>query len=696
MRLTLRTLLAYLDDTLEPSQAKLIGQKVADSDAAQELIARIKQVTRRRRLTTPPNSGPGAKLDPNSIAEYLDNALSSEQLAEVEETCLASDVHLAEVAACHQILTLVLGEPALVPPTARQRMYGLIKGRESIVNRKAPASPVGQGAVEGSELGGDDADEGLLLGWSMSRSGSGLRWLIPLAAACLLLGAALAIGIAMVSSWPPANANKTVTPDDNRVAAAHPAETPPPESPPPAERQTQPEEKGKPVVPPVTKTQPEPKKDAEANARTEPAKKNDTPPEAAPPPAKPAPAQVLPPRTDRREIGKALLVAATPPVLLQRPAEGGAWQRLKPQSRLFSTDSLVSLPGYYSELRTDRDVGLVLWGNLPEFSRLPVLESSVVLYANPQFDLDFKLDRGRVVLANQKPSGPVRIRVRFYGETWDITLPDQKSEVALDLIGECQPYSKETGGGEPDHLVRLYALKGQPSLKFRYEEYLMESPSTFDWDNTLGPAPSPRQIPRPPDWYAKKQPQTREVQNTDAALRALANRLVAKDSIDVVLGESLRDGDTAGRLLAIHCLGALNEWSKLLDALADDRHVQVRVVAILEIRHLLGLDAKNDELLSQALRNKGYSPAHAQLVIQLLHGLSEQQWALPATRTTLVEYLMHDRLPVRQMTHILLATHIPEGGKIPYDPAGDFTQRERGYEDWKRLVSGGKPKEPRG
>src|SRR4051794_14473475 len=57
VRLTLRTLLAYLDDTLEPAEIKRIGQKVAESDAAQELIARIKQVTRRRRLTTPPDGG---------------------------------------------------------------------------------------------------------------------------------------------------------------------------------------------------------------------------------------------------------------------------------------------------------------------------------------------------------------------------------------------------------------------------------------------------------------------------------------------------------------------------------------------------------------------------------------------------------------------------------------------------------------
>jgi hypothetical protein len=37
MRLTLLTLLAYLDDTLDASEIKEIGQKVAESDAAQEL-----------------------------------------------------------------------------------------------------------------------------------------------------------------------------------------------------------------------------------------------------------------------------------------------------------------------------------------------------------------------------------------------------------------------------------------------------------------------------------------------------------------------------------------------------------------------------------------------------------------------------------------------------------------------------------
>src|SRR5207302_2843162 len=140
MRLTLRTLLAYLDDTLEPGEIKTIGQKVAESDAAQELIARIKQVTRRRRLTTPTDTGPGERFDANRVAAYLDNELSGEEIAELEKICLESDVHLAEIAATHQILTLVLGEPALVPPTAKRRMYALQHGRPAKPSAKQPAA----------------------------------------------------------------------------------------------------------------------------------------------------------------------------------------------------------------------------------------------------------------------------------------------------------------------------------------------------------------------------------------------------------------------------------------------------------------------------------------------------------------------------------------------------------------------------
>ncbi len=133
MRLTLRTLLAWLDDTLPPAEVREIGKQVNESEVARDLVERINKVTRQRRLTVPHTSGPDA-TDPNIVAEYLDNVLSPEGITGFEKHCLRSDVHLAEVASVHQILSL-LGQKAKVPPEARNRMYHLIKGREV-----APAS----------------------------------------------------------------------------------------------------------------------------------------------------------------------------------------------------------------------------------------------------------------------------------------------------------------------------------------------------------------------------------------------------------------------------------------------------------------------------------------------------------------------------------------------------------------------------
>lgn len=137
MRLTLRTLLAYMDDILDPADQEELGRKIESSPFATELIHRSRDAVRRARLSAPEPlagadddiHGSDANLDANTVSEYLDNVLPPEAVAEFERGCLEagpnSDMLLAEAASCHHILTMVLGEPAEVDGDLRQRMYAL-------------------------------------------------------------------------------------------------------------------------------------------------------------------------------------------------------------------------------------------------------------------------------------------------------------------------------------------------------------------------------------------------------------------------------------------------------------------------------------------------------------------------------------------------------------------------------------------
>src|SRR6476620_1940602 len=125
MRLTLRTMLAYLDEVLEPADAEALRLKIEESDFASGLVDRIQGVLKKLRIDAPRVDGKGMGNDANTVAEYLDSALEQDRVAEFERVCLESDKHLCEAAACHQVLTIVLGKPADVPTELRERIYAL-------------------------------------------------------------------------------------------------------------------------------------------------------------------------------------------------------------------------------------------------------------------------------------------------------------------------------------------------------------------------------------------------------------------------------------------------------------------------------------------------------------------------------------------------------------------------------------------
>ena len=128
MRLTLRTLLAFMDDILDPIERDQLTNKITQSDYAKGLMERVGQLMRNAHMSAPIPGASNQKIDANHVACYLDNTLAPEQVSSVEKICLESDLHLAETAACHQVLAQVLSETVEIPSETRQRIYELIPG----------------------------------------------------------------------------------------------------------------------------------------------------------------------------------------------------------------------------------------------------------------------------------------------------------------------------------------------------------------------------------------------------------------------------------------------------------------------------------------------------------------------------------------------------------------------------------------
>jgi hypothetical protein len=696
VRLTLRTLLAYLDDTLEPAQAKMIGQKVAESDTAQELIARIKQVTRRRRLTAPPPSG--GRLDANVIAGYLDNTLSAEQMAEVDQTCLASDVHLAEMAACHQILTLVLGEPALVPPTAKQRMYGLVKGPEAIPFRK-PAATTGDAEEVVPE--NKETDETLRLGLPALRArGSWTNRLILLgggvAIASLLIIAL--VQLLQLDRGPPERLRQT---PDQRVQA----------------------DLTEKKLPAVTNKVPKTVTTVKAPATTTEKAPADNGPKVFPvtskSPVKPVtPGEALlpdappgPPSTVRVVAGQfERNPNSDPSVLLQYDAD--KWQRLDvKKSDVFTGRPLVSLPGYKSLVTLKSGVRLTLWGNVPElWPSPPVLESLVELHQNDHLDADLTLRRGRIVLANTRADRQVRVRVRFENPTnpslkemWDLTLEDRDTEVALERWGLFppgepfykNPKDKLRAGPRAD--LALLVLKGKILLKYDDLTVPMEAPpkrALMLW-NSRDSANGPNKFPTVPEWsltplpFPKgmeeilKRPRADFRSARDTLSTSLSTRV---DKIEIGLANALKSMDPSERTLVVRCFGAIDDLDSLLDALSEEKYAEVRQNAIGTLRYWIGCNRDNDYRLYDAMKDR-YKGAEAENIMSLLHGFSPKELADRETYEMLIDYLNRPNLAIRELAFMYLYQLVPAGRKIAYSPVADSRERKHAQGEWLKLLA---------
>jgi hypothetical protein len=628
MRLTLRTLLAWLDDTLPPEEVREIGMQVSSTPFAQTLIERIRRVTRRRRLTVPPSSGPEA-VDPNTVASYLDNELEAEKVAEYEKLCLESDVHLAEAASCHQILSLIKNK-AKVPSESRYRMYRLFKGPEAVrTNYRGGAVPPAAGMLPDAVSGAPEAP------WAKTAPvpRSWFEQVVPWVVAVLLIVVLGVVGYLnlryagvqireadslAVAQFDP---DQVVEPDDEIGAEAGDA---------------------RPAPPPLA----EPDRGGLAD---EPAPEPE--PEATP--EQPAEAPLA--------EGDAAVVEQTDGVVLRA---NPAWERLAADDSLAPGDRVVNLAPF----RTTLSMGAV---------RVTMIAQSELRVERPELadTPRFELIDGSVVLRSPDPETP--IAVGFEGRTVSLRMPPGRS-VGLSWMGLKVPGSP---AGRP--LLTILCPAGTLSATFdegEPQEY--EGPilvSVDPEDGILGAEPAVM-----PQWVVDPEPQPADIQAGETFAGLFEH---STGSITFTLLEGIEDPDPTVRSLSVAALGAMagsdpEALEQVMPLLNRPGDPAVRGTAIGIVMRRMARGSEPAEDVRGLLERFVAPPEAAEAFDRLLLGIPEDQIGEKETYAELVADLSSPNPGVRQLAldTLMMLTGREALGYDPDAPEGP------GLKAWKDLL----------
>jgi len=736
MRLTLRYLLAYLHGLdLSPEEAQEIERRIQESERARKLVHRIRDVVRRLRLGAPSVLDRGQWLDPNTVAEYLDHRLPDAQVPDFEKVCLESDVQLAEVASCHEILSRVLREPAEVDPVSRQRMYHLAEALSQPAMPGATPEPAGQARTPAGAEAPVQPAAASAERWRVPeylRRGAGGPWWrtaagLGLAAAIILVVLVLTgqirplelawqwwgSGASTPSELPHEEAQSPAAPPVPAAPAEEPAKpgeprpTLPAQAPQPSGREASPAAKPSPAEEPRPAPTAEKAPPGEATATDHLPTPDSTKIPAAPegvaakpgqgeapvhPDALEHPPTVLEPQPRLPSTGSAVPSAGAPPskpivpaervgvlttareVLLRQNPATGSWLRIAEQGQVTSQDRVVSLPLSRPVVQMPTANVEVRYVDAVSVRFLPAATAGV-----PGLAVEF----GRLVL-RPLGQGPARLRLEVGEHRGMLIFGDADSVLALDVARSPNP------GADPETqpgpvLADLYATSG----KVLWEEQGAGKPMTLAAPirATLGgkalETVALQQFPRwVYDWSL-------EVLEQQAA--AVMERSITVDRpASLSLRELAEHRRREIRLVALRSLAVLDDYGPLLEALNNpDERLQWDEYV---------------EILRSAVARGPKSAAMARSLLEDLYGdqgtaLYEMLWKYqtdtltPADARQLVQYLDHEVLVFRVLAFWNLRTLT--GLHFRYRPEEPAQKRQPAIARWRDRVSANPTLRPR-
>jgi hypothetical protein len=631
MRLTLRTLLAWLDDTLHPTQVREIGNQVASSPLAQELSERIHRVTRQRRLSVPSGSGADG-IDPNIVASYVDNDLDPEAVSEYEKKCLTSDVNLAEVASVHQILSL-LGQKVQVPAAARSRMYQLVKGRET-----RPPKP--------RRAKGPEAPEPVtkpIPPWVVPDEPK-RHWIERFGpvVACLLL-----IALSSWSAWRSLTGGSTSSPITPRSLD----EVAKDRSPAAPIRQAESEPAG--TVPGAAPGAGA----AGAAGATEEAGRDMEPVESAgsktAKASEPAPLPVVPPGSAG--------ITEPPDGILVRYNSDRQWERLTKATPVARSDRLVCLAAFRATIALGKTKIVMVDGT----------EVRILSQAADQVPA-LELLQGRLLV--QQPSSSA-FKVTFSGRTVTIEARED-SRIALERLvrrGIGQPITSAAP-------LLIACAQGELSASVDKKQESLTSSAMV----TVDAAGAMKQGTEEtlPAWMTAPEPSPAELQIREQFLRVFhPGRPVLADVVTA-------NDDTRPEIkqLSVAALGTLGALSDLISVLSRKDDPLARRSAVAAIRAYMGLGRDAVARVHEQL-SREFDEETAAVVEKVLVGYSAADASSPETYARLVELLSpdHDSPGVRELAHDTLK-RLTGRGDLGYNP--DHVDA-KAVSDWKDLLRRG-------
>lgn len=634
MRLTLRTLLAWLDDTLPAPEVRQIGHQVQESPLARDLVDRIRKVTRQRRLAVPGANG-SDPTDPNQVASYLDSTLEPELVADFEKRCLKSDVHLAEVACVHQILSL-LGQKAKVPPEARQRMYRLVRGQDpqgTSRPRALLASNLDRPMAASSRL----SLEAPIVPSALERYG------IPIAVLALM-------SLLSLSTWWSLRPSDGTDPETSRAPLTDPAlaaNLAPPTLPAPAGR-VPPDQASRELAAPVDNGTPRlPTPDRSPAGEPVRERQNLAPEVIA---AEPLPMENQGDGNRPTDAGD--LVRTEPgsdQLALWSKPDQRAWQLLGEDQPLSSETRVVSLAPFRTALRFRSGSRALLLGG-------------TVAQIEPQvgaIPLHLALEAGRLVLPEWRASESIAIDLAVDHR---LTLtPAAGSTLGLERT---DPLTQPPGNsGTPS--VTVTVLRGGVELADEQQTITLSEGQgvTYQVGSGFG-APAPQAIP---DWLADPEPSIAEQELG----RQFARFFKPGTAPLTALVEATVDQRPEIQCLALQALANLGQTTVLVGAFnsqGESGSAKVREAAIVGMRQVLAHGGPAASQLRRDLTATGGSEEWTDLVIDLLAGFSSIQAEDPMTLARLVQWLQHDDVGVRDLALQNLLALSRRGDSLGYDP----------------------------